>query len=247
MSSPELSVVIPFFNEEACCEEVLHRLTSALDDQAIDYELLPVNNGSTDRTGYLLDQFARSHPRIKVITVPRNEGYGWGIISGLKHSAGQYAGYMDGDAQVSPNALIQIFSELKSSGADLCKATRVTRLDGLKRNIISGIYNNLFRILFLCPVKDINAKPKIMRRASIETLELSAKDWFIDAELMLKSHACGMQIQEVAIEFLPRNKGRSKVRLLTILEFINNMARYFIYSRKRNTVISRSRPHSLHP
>ncbi|MBM3265148.1 MAG: glycosyltransferase family 2 protein [candidate division Zixibacteria bacterium] len=246
MSAPELSVVIPFFNEEACCEDVLYNLAAVLDREKIDYELIPVDNGSLDRTGDLLDRLAQSHDRIRVVTLPANEGYGWGILSGFRHSTGVYTGYMDGDAQVSPESLIRIYTELKSSGADLCKATRITRMDGLRRVTISRMYNMLFRGLFLCRVKDVNAKPKIMRRVCIDHLNLVSKDWFIDAEIVLKAHNAKMRIHEVAIEFLPRNKGKSKVKLTTVWEFINNLLRYYFSSAKKTVAFSESRQESLH-
>lgn len=243
---PELSIVIPFYNEEACCIKVLSLLVTELDRQGVNYELLPVNNGSTDQTGTLLAKFSESHDRIKVVTVQNNEGYGWGILSGLRHSTGFYTGYMDGDAQISPESLLRIYSRLKTSGADVCKATRATRFDGWQRKSVSRIFNTLFRMLFLCPITDINAKPKIMRQSCLLSLNLDSKDWFIDAELMLKASARKLSIEEVEIEFLPRKEGSSKVRLSTMVEFTRNIVRYFLLSRKKGIAPSRSVPQSPH-
>ena len=245
-SVPELSIVIPFYNEETCCIEVLSRIVTELDHSGIDYELLPVNNGSTDQTGALLANFSRSYGRIRIVTVQHNEGYGWGILSGLKQCTGFYTGYMDGDAQIAPGSLLLVFARLKVSGADLCKATRATRFDGWKRKTVSRIYNTLFRILFLCPVTDINAKPKIMRQSCVRDLNLDSKDWFIDAELMLKAQANNLLIEEVEIEFLPRKQGASKVKLSTLFEFTRNIARYYFFGRKKGVAPSRSARQSLH-
>jgi glycosyltransferase involved in cell wall biosynthesis len=245
MSSPELSIIIPFYNEESCCEQVLQQLVKELDFHRIDYELLPVNNGSADQTARILDRCAQSHARIRVVTVPRNEGYGWGILSGLRESTGRYVGYVDGDMQIAPSEVVRVFQHLKANGADLCKGKRITRFDGFQRKLISKIYNGVFRILFACRVNDINAKPKILRRTSYQVLHLNSKDWFIDAELILKAHALGMRIEEVDIEFLSRKQGASKVRWSTVGEFIRNILLYrFSFGRQNVAPPQSERPSS---
>lgn len=226
MASPEFSLVIPFYNEEQGCELVTRHLIEELDQHGIDYELIPVNNGSTDQTGAILDRLAGSHPKIKVVTVAQNQGYGWGIISGLARSTGQYIGYVDGDTQVPPRDVIQLFERAREKGVDLCKGKRIARFDGLTRKVISSAYNLLFRWLFHCPVGDVNAKPKILSRDCYSRLALQSKDWFIDAEIVIKAHALGMRIEEVTIEFLPREQGASKVHVNAIFEFLRNLMVY---------------------
>lgn len=226
MVSPELSLIIPFFNEEGGCEFVTHHLMEELDHHGIDYELILVNNGSTDQTGTILAHLAGGHPRVQVVTVEQNQGYGWGILSGLARSTGQFVGYVDGDTQVPPREVVQLFEQARHGGVDLCKGMRLVRFDGPSRRVISFIYNWLFRWLFRCPVSDVNAKPKILSRDCYTRLELRSKDWFIDAEIVLKTHALGMRIQEVMVEFLPREQGTSKVRLDAIVEFLKNLLIY---------------------
>lgn len=231
MSEPDLSITIPFYNEEAGCELVLRNLTAALDKHSVAYEILAVDNGSTDQTGRILDQIAQSSPGVQVVKVARNEGYGWGVISGLNSSTGEYIGYIDGDTQVSPDEVMRVYQSVLISKADIGKGKRIERFDGIQRKIISKIYNRLFHIIFACPIPDINAKPKILRRAIYEQLDLTSRDWFIDAEIMLKAHAAGMHIDEVEIEFLKRQEGISKVRFSTIWEFIKNLWNYRVHGR----------------
>lgn len=231
MSEPDLSIIIPFYNEELCCEQVLQTLTAVLEQDVVVYEILAVDNGSTDQTGHILDRIAQSSPYIHVVKVARNEGYGWGIISGLNKSRGEYVGYIDGDTQIAPDEVIRVYQSVLANQADVGKGKRIERFDGLRRKIISKIYNVLFYIIFACPIHDINAKPKILRRTLYKQLGLKSKDWFIDAELILKAHAAGMRIDEVEIEFLKRQGGVSKVRMTTIWEFIKNLWRYRFYGK----------------
>lgn len=233
MPPPALSLVIPFYNEEEGCELVIQRLVEKLEYYQIDYELIPVNNGSTDQTEKIIDRCAQQHPRIKVVTVACNQGYGWGILSGLSQSTGRFVGYVDGDLQVPPDAVIRVFNCAREQDADIGKGTRVTRSDGLKRRIISTTYNIMFKVLFHCPVQDVNAKPKVMKRHCLSQLDLQSKDWFIDAELIIKAHAYGMRIAEVPIDFLPRKQGASKIRMGAIFEFIRNLLVYRLTSGKR--------------
>lgn len=226
MPSPELSLVVPFYNEEDGCEKVVLQLIETLDRHQADYELITVNNGSIDRTGALLARCAQTHSRIRVVTVAQNQGYGWGILCGLARSSGDYVGYVDGDTQIPPDTVVAIYTRLRQGQADICKGARVTRHDGLKRKIISIVYNGFFKMLFPGPVRDINAKPKIMTRACYEQLALQSKDWFIDAEIILRARALGLRVEEVAIEFLSRDQGRSKVRIRTMLEFFKNLLVY---------------------
>lgn len=226
MYEPDLSITIPFYNEEICCEQVLQSLTAALEQHTIVYEILAVDNGSTDQTGHILDRIAQSSPHIHLVKVAHNEGYGWGIISGLNESKGKYVGYIDGDTQIPPHEVIRVYQSILANHADIGKGKRIERFDGLRRKIISRIYNVLFYIIFACPIHDINAKPKILRRTSYTQLDLKSKDWFIDAELILKAHKAGLRIDEVEIEFLKRQDGVSKVRMTTIWEFIKNLWQY---------------------
>ena len=239
MPSPEFSLVIPFYNEEANCKEVINRLVEVLEQYCIvDYELVPVNNGSVDQTGVILARCAASNPCIKIVTVEENQGYGWGILSGLSQSTGTFVGYVDGDLQISPEDIIRVFTHIKEHGGDICKGARTDRGDGFKRRVISTVYNIIFKVLFQCSVRDINAKPKIMKHSSYTRLDLQSKDWFIDAELIIKADGLGMHIKEVPIDFKAREEGKSNVSLGSILEFFKNLLIYRLTARKHHQNVS---------
>ncbi len=109
-----------------------------------------------------------------------------------------------------------------------CKAVRKSRIsEGLKRVIISRIYNSLFKILFGIKARDINATPKIFSRDYFNAAHLESKDWFIDAEMVIKAARLGYPISEIVIEYRPRLKGKSSVRTLHILQFLRNMLVWF--------------------
>jgi len=182
-----LSLVIPFYNEEKNVREVISGLSDTFERSSVDYELVLVNNGSSDKTPQILESLARKKPdAIKVVHVSVNQGYGCGIINGLKRVSEEYVGFMDGDGQIKPSDVLRVCSKLIDEDLDLCQAKRVAREDGLVRKFISYCYNFIFRFLFSLNVKDINATPKIMRREIYQKLDLVSKDWFLDVEVIIK-------------------------------------------------------------
>ncbi|GAB6180754.1 hypothetical protein JCM14036_20730 [Desulfotomaculum defluvii] len=226
---PKLSLVIPLYNEQENVERVVAELQQALEQEHINYELVLVDNGSTDNTGLLLTQLAKKSPTIKVVKVDQNQGYGWGIINGLRWACGDYLGFMGGDGQIDPTDVVKVYHSLLEGHYQLCKVKRYHRADGLIRKYVSHIFNIIFVYTFKVNVGDINGSPKIMSRKCYEQLNLSAKDWFLDAEVVLKSQHLNYSIGEVPVMFHRRMGGSSSVRISTIWEFFKNI---FLY-RKR--------------
>ncbi len=223
---PTLSIALPFYNEEEGAADVVAELEKVLEKSGIDYELVLVENGSKDGTGGILKAFSEKNPRIRVHKVPVNQGYGWGIIQGLGAARGQNIGFMCADGQIRPDDLIRVFGEFEKQDADVAKVMRVSRHDGLKRKSISFFYNHLFSLVFGTRCPDINGTPKIFKREFLDVLSLQSKDWFIDAELIIKASQKGLTIRQVPVDFLKREKGRSNVRWKTIVEFLKNIVRY---------------------
>ena len=222
-----LSMVIPFYNEEKNIRKVVIGLSHTFERSSIDYELILVNNGSTDKTPQILESLARKKPdTIKVVHISVNQGYGWGVISGLKRVSQEYVGFMGGDGQMEPSDVLRVYSKLIDENLDLCQVKRVLRKDGPIRKFISYGYNFFFRFLFSWKVKDVNATPKIMRREIYEKLDLVSKDWFLDAEVIIKCTRMRCKIGEVSAVFHERKKGESGVNFFTVLEFLKNIIRY---------------------
>ena len=222
-----LSLVIPFYNEEKNVRSVVNGLIAELEKAAVDYQLVLVNNGSVDETPQILEDLARDKPdRITVAHVPVNQGYGWGIINGLKLASGEFVGHMCGDGQIDPEDVVRVFDSIRDKNCDLAKVKRVVRKDGIIRRTLSAAYNLLFLVVFNVKTLDVNGSPKILKREFLTRISPSAKDWFIDAEIMIKAKHMNLKVDEVPVEFLRREKGRSHVAFATIWEFTRNMFGY---------------------
>ncbi len=221
----QLSLVLPFYNEEEAVESVLLDLLNSFDKTNISYEIIAVNNGSSDNTSNLISKLSKSRSKIKLVTVPVNKGYGHGIICGLKETKGLVIGFVDGDGQVSSEDVVRCANYILSNpSVNYCKFRRNTREDGYIRKVYSNIFNKIMRLFFGLKVKDMNAKPKLFSRELYnKMLPLVSKDWFIDAETLVKAKNNNVKIIEIPGRFKEREKGQSNVRTSTIWEFVKNI------------------------
>lgn len=219
----KISLVLPFYNEEKGAQSVIEGLARQLEEERIDYELVVVENGSVDRTEFILKKIADANPRVRMVAVPVNQGYGWGILRGLSAASGDLLGFLCGDGQISPLDVSRVASQALREPAVISKVKRVTRQDGWKRKIVSRIYNFLFSFVFGVTDTDVNGTPKIFSRSIYNQLKLDSKDWFIDAEFMIKAARMKKPVKCVSVDFFSRTTGQSNVRMGTVGEFLKNM------------------------
>src|SRR3989338_585824 len=139
MDDIDLSLVLPFYNEEKNVEWVLKEMVESFDRNGLQYELIAVQNGSWDKTSDLLDSFCRRHPQIKKVTVEVNRGYGYGILQGLAAAKGRYVGYSPGDGQVPADDIARVFLKGKETELDFMQGLRV-RKDTWDRRMNTWLY-----------------------------------------------------------------------------------------------------------
>ncbi|HEY5382971.1 MAG TPA: glycosyltransferase family 2 protein [Candidatus Paceibacterota bacterium] len=217
------SIVVPAHNESENLLILLPRLNSALNTMHKEYEVLLVDNASTDNTTQVVAEFQKNMPQLRLVPEPAL-GYGRAVLAGLRASRGSYIGIIRADNQEKAEDLVRMFAATEEGHYNFYKAIRMHRKnDGVRRVIISFFFNTMFRLLFAMRSRDLNATPKVMTRVFYEQAHLESKDWFIDAEMVIKAEKMGMKIGEMKIEYLPRLKGKSMVRLKHIFEFLGNM------------------------
>lgn len=222
---PELSLVLPFYNEEGNVENVLESISAEFRKSKINYEIIAVNNGSWDKTQEIIRKLSKRNKNIKKVDVKKNLGYGYGILTGLRHAKGSYVGYGWGDGQIPAEAFPAVFKKLKRNGLDICKVKRLTR-ESFARKVQSKFYNGLMLLMFSINLKDVNGCPKIMKREVYKSLDLQSRDWFLDPELIIKAKRKKYKISEVPVISRKRLEGKSKVDFKTPFEFLKNMVKY---------------------
>lgn len=213
--------IIPFV-------EKLHKIMSLF---AFNWELILVANywpQLEDRTPQIAKEFSERLLHVRYLAEPKEGAMGWDMKKGLDACQGRYIGIIDGDGQFPMEAIFSCFAKIKSEDYDMVKTYRVSRGDGLYRNIVSVCYNFLFRLLFPAYRRyhDANSKPKIMKREVYEQMTLNSTDWFIDAELMLNALRMNLRIYEIPVAFQSLSNRKSFVKVGAVLEFMKNLFRY---------------------
>jgi glycosyltransferase involved in cell wall biosynthesis len=218
MSTPRFgrfSVFFPMWNEEEYLQRALNAATELGEELLAagtvgDYEMIIVNDASTDATPRLADEAARVNPRVKVVHHPTNRKLGGSIKSGFAVATGDVVLYTDADL---PFDMREVHKALRLMGqyeADLVAAYRFDRTgEGYVRVIYSFFYNLLVRVLFGCRFRDVNFAFKLVRRSVLDRVELHSEGSFIDAELMVSARKMGMNVVQFGVDYFPRTRGVS--------------------------------------
>jgi glycosyltransferase involved in cell wall biosynthesis len=221
----DISIVIPFFNEEENVILVLDGISSILDRKGIDYEVVAVNNNSTDRTGALIEGFAATHPRNRYVLV-KERGYGNAVRGGLAVARGKWIGWTDGDLQIKPIDVYRVIDQTIKQNAIFCKAERRVRFDGVNRFIFTHFYRIFSSLLLRRWMFDVNGKPKFFRRSLYTKFTTQSSGWFIDAEFVYYILHLGAKIIDVPITFYQREKGKSSVNFRTVTRLAQEIVQY---------------------
>jgi glycosyltransferase involved in cell wall biosynthesis len=229
VSVPTLSAIVLCYRAEESIRRVIDPLYDDLSESGVPFELVLVANydqGRPDSTPEIVTAFAAERQNARTVIEAKEGAMGWDMRKGLEAAVGSYLVVIDGDAQNPVEDVLRMYREMQRTGTDIMKGRRIARFDGLKRRIVSDVYNALFLLLFRTRgLWDINGKPKGMTRAAYERLDLSSDDWFIDAEIVLAARREGLEISELSVVFNRNEERASFVRASAILEFIRNMAR----------------------
>ena len=210
MRPPSVSLVIPMFNEELNIEHAMNAAVEACTKYAEDYEIIIVDDASTDRSPFLVACRAAENPRIRMIRHENNRKLGGSLKTGFAAARKDLVLYMDADLPFDPDALGRAMRAMAVTGADLIAGYRLDRtLEGLKRTIYSYLYNGLIGVLFGWPHRDINFSFKLMKRELLDAVELKSEGSLIDAELIVKAKNRGFTIQQIGLDYFPRIRGQS--------------------------------------
>ena len=222
---PDLSLVMPCYNEEESVGITIRRLVAAFDAAGFALEVIAVDNGSHDRTGDVLARLAARHTSVRPHRVEQNRGYGNGILQGIPLARGEWIGFIPADGQIDAEDVVRLYeAAAESNGNVVAKARRRFRMDGVQRKLVSIMYNIVIRMLWpRLDSLDVNGTPKILPRRAVVTMRLESEGWFLDPEIMLKSHVMGLRVLEYNVFARMRGNGVSHVRASTCWEFFRNL------------------------
>src|SRR4051794_36010613 len=202
---PGLSVVLPCFNEEHNVEDAIRVAAVAAAGVSQDYEIIVVDDGSTDETAAAAAEFVGAGSRVRLLVHADNRGYGAAVRTGIEAASMPWVLLTDADLQFDLQEL-QDFVRLSGS-ADLIAGRRVLRSDSLGRRLNGAAWSWLVRRMFGLPVRDVDCAFKLVRRDILDQLTLTSAGAMISAELLVKSRAAGARIVEVGVRHHPRAAG----------------------------------------
>jgi glycosyltransferase involved in cell wall biosynthesis len=224
----KLSVFYPMWNEEDYIERALtfgRRACETLVERGeiLDYELIVIDDRSTDRTPEIADRLAAEDPHVRVIHHDRNRKLGGSMKTGFAAATGDLVLYTDADLPFDMYELPRAVRLLREYDVDIISAYRFDRTgEGSLRAIYTFVYNGLIKALFGVKVRDINFAFKLCRRRIFDHVELKSEGSFIDAELVIRATRLGYEIMQMGVDYFPRTRGQSTLSspgvILTILK-----------------------------
>jgi glycosyltransferase involved in cell wall biosynthesis len=211
----KLSVFFPMWNEEAYIDRAIEAATteclSLIDrNEILDYELIIVDDASTDHTGKLADEMAASDPHVRVVHHPVNRKLGGSMKTGFASATGDLVLYSDADLPFDMAEVSRAIRLMRYYEADIVSAFRFDRTEeGSVRTVYTFFYNFLIRRLFGVRMRDINFAFKLCRTSIFEYISLSSEGSFIDAELIIRAKKLGFHVIQFGVDYFPRTRGES--------------------------------------
>ncbi|HEY1088554.1 MAG TPA: glycosyltransferase family 2 protein [Archangium sp.] len=210
MARPSLSLFFPAWNEEEYVERAVSRAKVVLDRLTDDWEIIVVNDASTDRTREIAEGLGKRDARVRCVSHEVNQKLGGAMKTGFSSSTKDVVIYSDMDLPFDLNELERALHLMEYLEADMISAFRFDRTsEGPKRIIYSFVYNAIIRTLFDVQMKDINFSFKVVHRRVLEAIDLKAQGSFIDAELVVKAIRKGFKVFQMGVDYFPRTRGVS--------------------------------------
>jgi cellulose synthase/poly-beta-1,6-N-acetylglucosamine synthase-like glycosyltransferase len=212
---PGISVFLLAHNEQSNIERVVEGFKAELPNLTDDYEIIVVDDGSSDHTGEIADRMASADHHVRVVHHPVNRGYGAAVISGINAANKTYVMLSDGDGQFDPADSALLATRMRNY--DVVVGRRINRADPIMRRLNGKAWSVLMRLLFGLRVTDLDCGFKMFRREVLSNLELEAQGAMISTELMAKLAGRGARIGEVGVAHLPRIAGEQSGNRLEVI------------------------------
>ncbi|HVO40992.1 MAG TPA: glycosyltransferase family 2 protein [Aggregatilineales bacterium] len=226
-----LTLFYPMYNERQHLGPMTHRALEALSAVTENFEILIIDDGSTDGSEKLAEELARTDPRIKVIHHERNQGYGQALRTGWACAHGDIVMYTDCDEPVDLALFGEALPHLEHF--DVVIGYRTNRWEGWRRFFYSRTYNLLVRILFGVRARDINFSFKLIWQKPLRKLNLAAGSVFIDGEFLSEAARNHLTVYEMPVDYIPRKYGVSNFNSIRAATY--TFEEMWAYWRRRRT------------
>ena len=207
--TPSITAFFPCYNDAQTIADLVVEADRQLQMLTIDYEIIVVNDGSSDNSAEVLRTLHTRVPRLKVITHDRNRGYGGALRSGFANATKDFVFYTDGDGQYDVKEL-PVLLMLMTDDTHFVNGIKMTRQDPPHRVFAGNLHRFLMRWSFWLPVSDVDCDFRLIRRAILERIELRSNSGSICVELVKDAQRAGAQFREVSVHHYARRWGQSQ-------------------------------------
>jgi glycosyltransferase involved in cell wall biosynthesis len=205
--NPYVTVIVPAFNEEENVRSTVSSIAHKLDELETTFEIIIVNDGSTDRTRAIAEELCDADNRVRLINHPTNRGPGSGVFTGIEASEGEFVIFIPADLALDINELSRYIDASRT--CDLVVGVRSDRRDySLFRKFVSVVNICLIRLLFGMKERQFNYI-HMYRREMLRRIHIESRGVFITAEIMIKARDLGYRLREVDITYVPRTAGKA--------------------------------------
>lgn len=201
-----VSVVVPFYNEADSLTELVRRINASLQGLGCPFEIILVNDGSTDHGRAVAEELAGQDPRIRLIHFTRNFGKSAALSAGFQRAAGSVIVTMDADLQDDPVEIPRFLAKIED-GFDVVSGWKQTRHDPLSKRLPSKFFNALVRLVFGLRLNDINCGFKAYTKRAIANLPMYGELHRLTPALL---QGAGFKVTEIPVRHHPRRHGKSK-------------------------------------
>jgi glycosyltransferase involved in cell wall biosynthesis len=215
----KLSVFLPAYNEEGVIGEVALSVKNKIQEAADTWELLIVNDGSSDGTRNIILGLSKNDPRIRLINHKTNQGYGASLQSGLYNSKYPWIAFIDSDGQFDFSEITNLIETQKKTNADLVIGYYKKRQVSVFKIITSKFWELAVFILFGLKARDIDCGFKLVSKKVIDSIPRleSRRGAFISSELLVKAKKQNFKIVEIPVTHYPRLRGTGTGRNLNVI------------------------------
>jgi glycosyltransferase involved in cell wall biosynthesis len=206
---PSISAFFPCYNDEGTIAGLVRETDAQLRCATGDYEIIVVNDGSSDGSAAVLAELAREMPQLKVVTHPANRGYGAALRSGFAAATKDVVFYTDGDGQYDVKE-IPIMLALLVDDTDFVNGMKMSRSDPAYRVFVGNLHKFATRWAFWLPVDDVDCDYRLIRRWVLDRIELRSNSGSICVELVKRAERAGARFRQVSVRHYSRQFGSSQ-------------------------------------
>ena len=228
ISSHSLSVVLPAYNEEQVIASTVSDILGVLSNWRLDFEVLVVNDGSTDHTAAIIDTIADIYPQVRLVTHSTNQGYGAALVSGFTAATKELTFFMDADGQFDIRDLQPFFPFIDEYDAVI--GYRIDRQDSWVRKLNAWGWKLLIDGVLGVHVRDIDCAFKLLHTEFLHQYPLQTRGAMINAELLYKLSRAGCCYREIGVHHHPRKGGRATGARPAVI--LRAMRELFTYARE---------------